>query len=225
MFPRGLTTIARLAPLALALLAGCTTPPAEQGPVEAVAPVTPKAAPTGIQPGETLDVFVMEDDSFSGSYKVRSTGHIIVPKLGRVKVGGMSASEAERVLTSALQDDKLTKATVLVDRPDLNRGAGQPDPLGGTEVFLSGKVNRPGRYSVTGIGNAPPTVHQTILQAGGCSRFAHKAKVYVLRRGGDGMLHRINADLLAIENGTAKDVPVVPGDIIVVPEKVVDLGL
>jgi protein involved in polysaccharide export with SLBB domain len=208
-------------------LTGCTNTPVEPGPEVPVAPVAAKPGPPeGIQPGETLDVFVMEDDSFSGTYKVRSTGHIIVPKLGRVKVGGLSASGAESALTEMLTANKLTKATVLVDRADLARTPGsRPTEFGGTEVFISGKVNHPGRYSVTGIGNAPPTVHQAILQAGGCGRFAHQSKVHVLRRSAGGLLRRIDADLPAIESGSARDVPLAPGDIIVVPEKKVDFGL
>lgn len=218
--------------VALAWLTGCSKAPVqtvEQVPVPA--PRQPaRQAPEGIQPGEKLDVFVMEDDSFSGSYEVRSTGDIIVPKLGRVKVGGMSAAGAEEVLTQKLQQDKLTQATVLVDRPALGRsqdpGGGLLLPeLAGTEIFISGKVSRPGRYSVTGINGAPPTVHQAILQAGGCARFAHQSKVHVLRRGSDGLLRRIDANLLAIESGAARDIPLAPGDIVVVPEKKVDLGL
>jgi len=225
MSPCGFPALARLALLALmALLAGCTKTPVSTGPAPPVTPMPVKPAPQGIQPGESLDVFVMEDDSFSGSYKVRSTGDLIIPKLGRVRVGGMSASGAEQAIAAVLTANKLTKATVLVDRPDVSGGPDRAAAPGSTEVFLTGKVNRPGRYSISGIGNAPPTVHQAILQAGGCSRFANKAKVHVLRRASDGMLRRIDADLLAIESGTGRDVPLGTGDIVVVPEKTVDLG-
>lgn len=168
-------------------------------------------------------MFVMEDDSFSGSYRVRSTGDVIIPKLGRVRVGGMSASGAEAAIAKILQEDKLTTATVLVDRPDF--GTADSPVAAGTEVFLSGKVSRPGRYQIQGIGNSPPTVHQAILQAGGCSRFANKPQVHVLRRGSNGSLHRINANLEAIESGAMKDVPLAPGDIVMVPEKMIDFGL
>lgn len=217
----GLTALAT----SVLLVGGCAS-----GPEEATAPVPPaparaKPGPTGIQPGEKLDVFVMEDDSFSGSYSVRSTGDIIVPKLGRVQVGNLSAQGAEKVLSRELEKNTLTKATVLIDRatPASNNGpAGRP---AGTEVFLSGKISRPGRYSLVGIGNNPPTFHQAVLQAGGCSRFAYKKKAHVLRRGADGKLYRINADLIAIESGAVPDVPLLPGDIVVVPEKKVDFGL
>ena len=215
------------ASLAISLsFSGCTPSPQDSGPPIDPAPVVPTVTqPTGIQPGERLDVFVMEDDSFSGSYTVRSTGDVIIPKLGRVKVGGLSVTGAEKAIADALKADKLTAATVLVDRPDV-AGANVREPEGGgTEIFLSGKISRPGRYQVFGIANAPPTVHQAILQAGGCSRFAHKEQVHVLRRDSSGVLRRINADLTAIESGRMRDVQLAPGDIIVVPEKMIDLGL
>lgn len=229
--PGGLVVVAGITSLALALLSSCGKTPVntDLGPVEAEASPAPaaplKPGPTGIQPGETLDVFVMEDDSFSGRYQVRSTGHIIIPKVGRVKVEGLSAAGAEKQLARELEKNKLKSATVLVDRAI---PATKPERLGkptGTEVFLSGKVSRPGRYTITAIGNSPPTVHQAILQAGGCSRFAHKKKAHVLRRIEDGRLQRIDADLLAIESGQTRDVPLASGDIVVVPEKKVDFGL
>lgn len=201
--------------------------PVTPAPTDAqpISSIQPPPGPSGIQPGETLDVFVMEDDSFSGSYEVRSTGHIIIPKFGRVHVGGMSAAAAEKALSKALETDQLTSATVIVDRADLARLNSGPASTPGTQIFLSGKVTRPGRYTVLGVGDAPPTVHQAILQAGGCTRFAHKRKVHILRRFSDGRLRRVDADLEAIESGLIKDVPLAPGDIVVVPEKKVDFGI
>lgn len=205
------------------ILIGCVEPQADTENTYQSVPYVPTKAPSGIQAGEKLDVFVMEDDSFSGNYTVRSTGHVIIPKLGRVKVGGLSTSGAESAIATALEEDKLTKASVLVDRPDIESSE-RPKGLG-TEVFLSGKVVRPGRYTITGIGNAPATVHQAVLQAGGCSRFAYKSQVHILRRGSNGVLRRINSDLEAIESGKSPDVPLAQGDIVVVPEKMIDFGL
>lgn len=216
--------------LVLVFVTSCGTPPVKST-LEPVPPIprprAPKPAPTGIQPGETLDVLVMEDDSFNGSYKVRSTGHIIVPQLGRLDVRGKSAGGAEQMLAQILEENQLTKATVIIDRADLGSNAGKPaeSPPPGTQVFLSGKVSRPGRYTMVAVGDSPPTVHQAILQAGGCSRFAYKRKTHVLRRFADGRLRRIDADLIAIESGMAVDVPLLSGDIVVVPEKKVDFGL
>jgi protein involved in polysaccharide export with SLBB domain len=207
----------------LTVFTGCEPPSSGDDHIPVIPATPPPSGPTGIQPGESLDIFVMEDDSFSGTFDVRSTGHVIMPKLGRVKVGGLSAAGAESAIKNALEGNILTQATVLVDRPSV--GNAQQPQIGGVEIFLSGKVTRPGRYRIVGIGGAQPTVHQAILQAGGCSRFAHRAQTHILRRKKDGTLGRINADLEAIETGRSRDVALATGDIVVVPEKMIDFGL
>ncbi|MFT4549630.1 MAG: protein involved in polysaccharide export with SLBB domain [Pseudoalteromonas tetraodonis] len=184
-----------------------------------------KPTPGSILPGEQLDVFVMEDDSFSGRFQVRSSGHIIVPKLGRVKVGGLSIASAESSLKRALEESQLKEATVILDRAAVPGAENDLGDGSGVEILLSGKVAHPGRYTVSGIGDQPATILRAIIQAGGCSRFAYKKKVHILRRSDDGRLVRIDADLLAIETGQARDITLAPGDIIVIPEKKVDFGI
>jgi polysaccharide export outer membrane protein len=214
----------------LALLPGCSDPPLDDGGmIEPGSPVgQPRPSPpppSGLRPGDVVDVFVMEDEAFNGSYQIRSRGDIIVPKLGRVQIGGLSVASAEKALKRELEKNQLTKATVILDRATIPDES--PAAEGGieTEVFLSGKVSHPGRYTITGVAGAAPTVHQAVLQAGGCSRFAYKRKAHILRKSPDGRLARIDTDLLAIESGLAKDIPLSSGDIIVVPEKKVDFGL
>jgi protein involved in polysaccharide export with SLBB domain len=213
------------------LLPGCGDPALEDdgGIIEPGRPVGQptqgSTAPSGIRPGEMIDVFVMEDESFNGSYQVRSRGDIIVPKLGRVMIGGLSVSAAESALKRELEKNQLTEATVILDRASIKGDESVAESSGATEVFLSGKVARPGRYTIAGVGGSPPTVHQAVLQAGGCSRFANKKKARILRKSSDGRLIRIDADLLAIESGQSKDIPLATGDIIDVPEKKVDFGL
>jgi len=213
----------------LGLLGGCGEKPltGDGAMVETARVGDPaeKSNPDAIRPGELLDVFVMEDDSFSGRYQVRSQGDIIVPKLGRVRVGGMSVASAEASLKRALEKSQLKSPTVILDRA-IVPGTQEAQAAGsGVEVFLSGKVVHPGRYTVTGVAESPPTVHQAVLQAGGCSRFAYKRKAHILRKTPDGRLSKIDTDLQAIEDGEASDVPLAPGDIIVVPEKKIDFGI
>ena len=119
-----------------------------------------KEAPTGIQPGERIELTVMEDDSFSGSYIVRDRGNITIPKLGRVKVGGLSAAAAESAVRRQLVPAQLPKATVFIDRSVKGIANGAAAESLGTQIFLRGKVVRPGRYTVTGVDGEVPTVYQ-----------------------------------------------------------------
>ena len=48
-----------------------------------------------IRPGDTIDLYVLEDERFNGRFPVRQGGHIVIPKVGRVKVGGLNSGKYE----------------------------------------------------------------------------------------------------------------------------------
>ena len=63
--------------------------------------------------GDNLEMFVKEDETLNGTYRVREGGYIVVPRAGRISVSGLSRSAAERQVKNALQSTQLTEATVL----------------------------------------------------------------------------------------------------------------
>ncbi len=212
-------------PLVAALLAtsGCKTP---EEPGEVIPPLgtgsvgnrTPSNSNI-LRPGDSVDLFVLDHDEFSGRYLVRAQGDIILRKVGRVQVGGMSARSAEAAVKKALDSGQLADAKVILEKSQDNKpqmGDTRPDSI---LVFISGKVLKPGRYEVASVGGRPPTVYQAVLQAGDCVRFAHKRKVHILRQSADGKYLRVPADLTAIEGGEIEDITLLSGDTIVVPEK------
>jgi len=83
-------------------------------------------------------------------------------------------------------------------------------------VFVTGCVGRPGAQVIRGSGLS---AFSAILNAGGLARFADPKKVYVLRASPDGTKVRIPVNIVAIERGHAPDLPLVGGDILIVPEK------
>jgi protein involved in polysaccharide export with SLBB domain len=84
-------------------------------------------------------------------------------------------------------------------------------------VFVTGRVERAG--SIPFKPGDRLSAYAAILECGGFSRFADRKKVYVLRSSQDGTKVRISVDIPAIEHGRAPDVPLLGGDIIIVPEK------
>lgn len=179
-------------------------------------------ANTSVAPGETLDLFVIEDEKFNGRYTVRAKGEIILPKVGRVQVGGSSIEAAEAAVKAALEVDQLANASDILARPGVPKIEEEPEGIEEkptVEIFVSGKVLQPGRYKISSVGTAPPSVYQSILQAGGFSRWAYPKKVYILRKGGNGILSRIDANIDAISSGEKPDVALLTGDIVVVPER------
>jgi len=91
-----------------------------------------------------------------------------------------------------------------------------PPPSRGI-VYFSGQVKTPGPHDIMDL-----TVYKTILRYGGFDRFANLKKVYVLRldtKTGLQMKIPVNVQDIVKKGALDQDIPVQPGDIIVVPEK------
>lgn len=183
---------------------------------------------SSIRPGDTLELFVEEDESFNGKYPVREGGDIIIPSVGRIPVSGMSVVDAGSRVRSKLESSHLKKATVILDRvsrapaPEPAAGA-PPGPSRGKTlltVYMTGKVARAGQHRIPLPESGELGVYEAILIAGGLSQFADPAKVHLLREDEAGRKHKIPVNIRAIENGLATDPAIGDGDIVVVPEKV-----
>ncbi|MEZ0390351.1 MAG: polysaccharide biosynthesis/export family protein [Verrucomicrobium sp.] len=192
--------------------------PAENRP--APAPVDPKNIP--IKPGESLDVYVLEDPSLNGGYVVRNEGHIIFPTMGRLQMAGLTPSQAEARLKQLLESQKLRVATVILDRTSQVGGPQGPSSnMQQLLVYITGKVARPGQHSLTVEIGKSMGVYEAILISGGFARFSNEAKAYILRQAAPSQpKQKIPVDLKAVASGTQSDIPIRAGDIVFVPEKV-----
>jgi polysaccharide biosynthesis/export protein len=204
--------------------AAVATPEAPPQPV-----VQRRSNNSPVRSGDTLELFVEEDDSFNGTYPVREQGDVIIPSVGRIPVSGMSVSEAGSRIKAKLEASHLKKASVMLDRvgrapePEVARVASASGSTGGKQlmtIYMTGKVSRPGQHKVP----LPPSghlgVYEAILIAGGLSQFSDPAKVHLLRTDAEGKKRKIPVNISMIEKGLAKDTAIGEGDIVVVPEKV-----
>lgn len=180
------------------------------------APLPPSTLPTSgaykIQVGDSVDIFVLEDSSFNGTFAVRPSGDIIMPKVGRVAIQGLSLSEAEVRIKQTLQTNQLKSASVIVD-PGTRGAIG-----GGLTIRMSGEVGQTGRITLKPLGDAPVSAYQAVVDAGGFKPFANRKKSYILRNTPSGVV-RINVNFDAVEAGKADDPSLAEGDCIVVPKK------
>lgn len=177
-------------------------------------------------PGDQLELYVEEDTSFNGSYVVRPEGYVLIPKLGRVPINGLSRDGAEKRMKEYLQRTQLTTATVFVEliqkqKVDSAQGlspaiAAQPK----VRIFITGKVSKPGQHLVPVTGNRNPGVYEALLMTGGVSNFGNLSKVEILRMDASGKRHKKLVDVRKIQAGEIPDVEIGDGDIINVPEKV-----
>lgn len=164
--------------------------------------------------GETLELFVAEDESFNGTYQVRRGGYIIVPRLGRVLVAGKTVPQIEKDLKASLEDSQLRSATVIIDRaatPELGT------PVQEDTIYMAGAFTNVGYWQVPN--GVKPTLLISILRTGGTGPNADLHHTRVLRVvGGKGYVEEVNVDaILGGRQLLTADLNLINNDIVYVP--------
>ena len=189
----------------MAVLAGCAT----TEPSSVVAPPAPEAVQTEyrIGPGDQLNIFVWNHPELSLSVPVRPDGLLSTPLVENVKAEGKTPSQLGKDLEAAMGEYvRGPKVNVIVtgfqgsleDRIRVVGAAAKPQAL-------------PYRAGMTLI--------DVMVAVGGLSEFAAGNRAVISRREGDKQVRvpvKLN-DLLNRGDITA-DVPVKPGDVIIIPE-------
>ena len=168
--------------------------------------------------GDRIEIFVREDSSFNEIYSVRESGDIIIPKVGRIKVAGLSIPEAETKIRETLEPNQLQIATVIVDRLQYQHRA--PSGQASMIIYLTGKVRAPGQHSIPITGEMRIGLYEALLIGGGVTKFADIQKIHALRTGKGGLKTKIAMNVRGINQGKSADIPAQAGDIIVVPERI-----
>ena len=171
-----------------------------------VATVAPLAAAQGdayvIGGNDVLDVTVWKDPTLSGNILVRADGMISMPLVGDVKAAGLTplhlASQISEQLKKYVQDPVVSVVVVAIHSK---------------VIYMIGEVSKPGPLDMT----PDMTMLEAISSAGGLTEFAKRKKIYILRDQG-GKRTRIPVQYKQALNGNrALDLPLYPGDTIVVP--------
>ncbi len=169
-------------------------------------------------PGDTLEVFVKEDEKFGGQYRVRENGDIIMKQVGRVKVGGLTVPGAQEQLRQTLASSQLANPTVIVDR--IGSISTQTfEEKAKMLIYVTGAVRSPGQHMIALSSSQPILAYEALLIAGGTTAFADETHAFILRRGAGTMRTSIPLNLRDIRQGTGPDVPLQEGDLITVPER------
>lgn len=190
------------APAAAPPAASTAAPPA----APTVATEAPLAAAQGdayvIGGNDVLDVTVWKDPTLSGNILVRPDGMISMPLVGDVKAAGLTplhlASQISEKLKKFVQDPVVSVVVVAIHSK---------------VIYMIGEVAKPGPLDMT----PDMTMLEAISSAGGLTEFAKRKKIYILRDQG-GKRTRIPVQYKQALNGNrALDLPLYPGDTIVVP--------
>lgn len=163
-----------------------------------------------ILPGESVEVFVVEDSSFNGRYQVRRGGYIILPAVGRISAAGKSVQEAEKSVRTALESSQLKHATVMIEK------IVGSDVENGPVVFLSGEFKNPRPFHIPS--GTKPTLVSCILSCGGVTDKADLTRVKVMRMAANkGVVEEVNVEKILDGGGLGSDITLEEGDVVMVP--------
>jgi len=195
--------------LTMLALAGCSSSATGRARAGAIQPPsTYTAKEYRIQPGDQLDIKLFYNPELNEQLTVRTDGRITLQLVNDVVAAGLTPAELTAVLTKAYAGDLANPKVAVIVRTSI-----------ADRVFVDGEVNRAGLITLTG----PMTVLQSISQAGGMKDTAKMEEVIVLRKGEDGKMTAIRADLENVLQGAGaqQDILLRPNDIVYVPKSTI----
>ncbi len=163
-----------------------------------------RTAPTSfaIASGDLLDIQVWGSDKLSTKARVRPDGRIAVPLVGDLVVVDRTPTEVARDLEKALRDQNILIA------PRVTVSVEETRPM---SVAVLGAVTRAGTFELArGAG-----VAEAIASAGGLTEFAHRDRIFVIRRTPTPVRIRFTFDALTGQSGSAPVFRLQTGDVVV----------
>lgn len=172
-----------------------------------------------LQPGDVIQVEVLEDPSLNRSALVLPDGSINFPFVGSVSAAGRSVSQVQSNLRAALSPNFATTPTVFVSLNTLNPASAEAALTEGLiTVFVLGEVGAPGQKVLEpGV-----TFLQALASTGGFTPFAAQRRIQLRRvdpQTGQEVVYKIN--MKAVESGAriSGNTQLRDGDVILVPER------
>lgn len=153
---------------------------------------------------DMFDVRVYGEPDMSGSYRVATDGTIDFPLAGRIPVAGLRTGEIQSRLTERLKQGYLRNPQVTVLMKEWNS----------RKISVLGQVQHPGSVAY----HPHMTIVDAIAQAGGFTGIAAKNAVSLRREAGGKVESRIYR-VADITEGRSMNVLVLPGDVLVVEER------
>ena len=151
---------------------------------------------------DVLTITVWKETTLSGSFLVRPDGMISMPLLGDVQASGLTPARL-----SAEIETRLKK---YIQSPNVTVEISQ---IHSKVIYLLGEVGKKGPIEM-----APGmTLLQAISSAGGLTDYANTKKIYILRNDSGKQIKVPVRYKEALKGDSALNLPLQPGDTIVVP--------
>jgi polysaccharide export outer membrane protein len=153
---------------------------------------------------DQLRIVFWRDESLSGDVVVRPDGKISLTLLNDVQAAGLTPNQLREALTQAAAR-YVTDPSVTVIVKAINS----------RRVYVTGQVNKPGPYLL----NDNMTVLQMLAVAGGLQEWADADHILVMRTDATGQTksYKFNYKDVRKGKGLQQNIPLKPGDTIVVP--------
>ncbi|GBC84975.1 Polysialic acid transport protein KpsD [bacterium HR11] len=155
-------------------------------------------------PGDELDIRIFELPDFNMTLRVAPDGTISVAPMGRIQVAGMTVRQVEEMLRKYLQERYIQDPHVSVNIRQFES----------QRYTVMGAVKNPGSFPLY----RGKTVITALAEAGGLLEGA-SITAYLYRMDEKGTYQRYAIDLqrLINEGDITEDVPLAPGDVLLVP--------
>ncbi len=171
---------------------------------EALVEQQSQAPPTGeLGVGDRFELAVHGQPDLSGMFTVSDDGTINFPYVGRVTADGETCASLERVLTDGLADGYLQNPSVRCSITEYNS----------KRIYIFGEVNSPGSFAY----KSNITIIEGIALAGGFSDNANSNGTKLSRVVNTAEI-QVRVPMQDIVEGKSKNVKLLPGDILYVPE-------
>jgi polysaccharide biosynthesis/export protein len=174
------------------------------GPGHAQAPAVPAATEYRLGAGDVVRISVYQNPDLTLESRIGEAGNLSYPLLGTVRIGGMTVSQAEKLVADGLRNGNFVKqpqVSVLVLQ------------VRGNQASVLGQVNRPGRFPIE---VADMRLSDLLAMAGGVAVSGADTVTVVGTR--DGKAWRKEIDLPAVfrSAGRGDDVLILNGDVVYV---------
>ena len=176
---------------------------ASSAQAQSAAPLAGPTAEYRLGAGDVIRISVFQNPDLLLETHVSEAGMLSYPLLGNIHLGGLSVSQAEKLITDGLKNGNFVKnpqVTILVLS------------VKGNQANVLGQVNRPGRYPIE---VADMRLTDLLANAGGVIT-ATGSDTVVLSGTRDGKPYRLEVDLpgLFAPGGRVNDVLVENGDVL-----------
>lgn len=163
-----------------------------------------------LKPSDVISVEVYQEDDLNKSVRIEGDGSVGLSLIGKVKIAGMTVSEAQSLITDLYNRDYLVEPQVSLLVVSFSPKV----------VHVLGSVNSPGVVEI------PPdrdlTLTEAIAAVRGVTRLGNPKSITIKRVEEDGRSRQMEVNFSRIvTDPDAKDITLKEGDTIWIPERII----